>query len=195
MGTPTRSSLTLFALSLSFLTVCLSVVSLPMPAQTFYGSIVGAVTDASGGSVSGAAVTLTNIGTSGKRTAETDALGNYRFVDLLPGNYRLEDRGDWLQASHTRADCGGSSSHGPHRCGVAGGRSHPDGGSLGPEALLQTESASLGQVVESRTVQEMPLNGRNVLNLAGLVPGVVPQGNQADSTMGTPTGQQYLRVW
>jgi hypothetical protein len=53
-------------------------------------------------------------------------------------------------------------------------------------SLLQTENSSLSQVVEGRTVQEMPLNGRNVLNLVSLVPGVVPQG----STSGNPMGNQ-----
>lgn len=50
--------------------------------------------------------------------------------------------------------------------------------------LLQPDTTSLGQVVDARKVQEMPLNGRNVLNLVSLVPGVVPQGQ----AMGTPTG-------
>ena len=45
--------------------------------------------------------------------------------------------------------------------------------------LMQTENASLGQVVSEQTVQETPLNGRNVLNLASLVPGVVTQGGAA----------------
>jgi hypothetical protein len=42
--------------------------------------------------------------------------------------------------------------------------------------LLQTENANLSQVVNSRSVEELPVNGRNILNLAALVPGVVPQG-------------------
>ena len=45
--------------------------------------------------------------------------------------------------------------------------------------LMQTETGSLGQVVNSETVQEIPLNGRNVLNLTSLVPGVVTQGGAA----------------
>ena len=43
--------------------------------------------------------------------------------------------------------------------------------------LLQTESGTLSQVVEQKTVQEMPLNGRNVFSLLALLPGVVPQGS------------------
>jgi hypothetical protein len=54
--------------------------------------------------------------------------------------------------------------------------------------LLQTDTSSLGTVVESRKVQEMPLNGRNVINLVTLVPGVVAQG----SSMTNPTGQNIF---
>ena len=56
--------------------------------------------------------------------------------------------------------------------------------------LLQTETTSLGQVVESRRVLEMPLNGRNVLSLVALVPGVVPQGLSQIN----PTGQNIFSV-
>jgi hypothetical protein len=55
-------------------------------------------------------------------------------------------------------------------------------------ALLQTETSSLGTVVDQRKVQEMPLNGRNVLNLVTLVNGVVAQGN----AMQNPTGQNIF---
>jgi hypothetical protein len=54
--------------------------------------------------------------------------------------------------------------------------------------LLQTENASLSQVVSTRSVQQLPLNGRNVLNLVALVPGVVPQG----STEGNLTGKNVF---
>ena len=72
----------------SLVMVALSFASLQ--AQTTYGSIVGTVTDASGSVVPGATVTATNLGTNDKRTAQTDAAGTFRFVDLVPANYRLE---------------------------------------------------------------------------------------------------------
>ena len=61
-----------------------------LPAQSFYGSMVGTVTDATGAVVSDASVTLINMGTSERRTAATDVSGNYQFVNLVPGRYRLE---------------------------------------------------------------------------------------------------------
>jgi hypothetical protein len=49
--------------------------------------------------------------------------------------------------------------------------------------LVQTDSAILGQVVEGRQVDEMPLSGRNVMNLVLLVPGVVTQGGAGGSPL------------
>jgi len=59
-------------------------------AQSFYGSMVGTVTDASGAVISEATVTLINLGTSERRAATTDGSGNYQFVNLVPGPYRIE---------------------------------------------------------------------------------------------------------
>jgi len=58
--------------------------------QTFYGSIVGSVTDASSSAMPQAGVTLTNLGTGERRTMQADASGNYQFVNLVPGQYKVE---------------------------------------------------------------------------------------------------------
>jgi hypothetical protein len=83
--------------------------------QTFYGSLVGSVTDAPGVGVSGAAVTATNNSTGERRTAKTDSDGAYRRVNLIPGRYKVEieqpglkrytrDQIDLTVASVIRAD-------------------------------------------------------------------------------------------
>ncbi len=156
--------------------------------QTFFGSVVGTLTDASGASVPGAPVVLTNTGTSERRAAESDSSGNYQFVNLVPGRYKIDiekagfkhvTRDEIVVEVQTtvRIDV-------PMQIGDIGQTVEV----TAQTPLLQTESASLGQVVESRKVQEMPLNGRNVLNLVALVPGVVPQGN----AMANPTGQNIF---
>ena len=71
-------------------TIFLLLCSLPLPAQTFYGSIVGTITDASKAVIPGVSVVVTNIETSERRSAVTDAAGNYRFVNLIPASYRME---------------------------------------------------------------------------------------------------------
>src|SRR5580698_2350678 len=58
-------------------------------AQSTYGSLVGIVTDASGGVIPDAKVTLTNTATTESRTALTSATGAYQFVNLIPGHYDI----------------------------------------------------------------------------------------------------------
>ncbi|MFN9266817.1 MAG: carboxypeptidase-like regulatory domain-containing protein, partial [Acidobacteriota bacterium] len=59
-------------------------------AQTLYGSLVGNVSDSSGGAIVQANITLTNSGTGDRRTAQSGADGAYQFVNLPPGQYRVE---------------------------------------------------------------------------------------------------------
>jgi hypothetical protein len=150
--------------------------SLPLMAQSSYGSVVGTVVDNSQASVAGADVVLVNTGTSERRTMQTDASGNYQFVNLVPGTYRvdIERQGfkhltrDSIQVevqSISRIDA-------TLQVGDVGQTVEV----TEQTPLLQTENASVGQVVQGREVTEMPLNGRNVMNLIALAAGVVPQG-------------------
>lgn len=167
---------------------CMTQLTLPLRAQISYGSIVGTVTDASGAVVPEATVTLTKIGTAERRIAQSNTDGNYEFVNLLPGRYRVEvektgfkhlTRDDIpveVQAT-VRVDAS-------MQVGEVGQTVEV----TGQAPLLQTDTSSLGTIVESRKVQEMPLNGRNVINLITLVPGVVAQGD----AMTNPTGQNIF---
>src|SRR5712671_2301533 len=158
--------------------------------QTFYGSIVGTVTDATGAAAPGSGVTLINLGTSERRVAETDAQGNYQFVNLVPGRYRI----DVQKAGFKRLTRDEVQVEVQAAVRIDATLEIGDVGQVvevkADTPLLQTETSSLGQVVEARAVQQMPLNGRNVLNLVALVPGVVPQGQ----SMGNPTNTN-ISAW
>jgi hypothetical protein len=185
-----ESSLFHFRGRVFLLAACGLVSAWMLSAQTFYGSIVGTVTDASRAAIPGAAVTLINTGTSDHRAATTDSFGNYEFVNLVPGVYRIEVQKSGFKRltrdeihvevqSTLRIDA-------PLQVGDVGQVVEVSAES----PLLQTETSSLGHVVEARAVQEMPLNGRNVINLVALVPGVVPQGQ----SMGNPTNTN-ISAW
>src|SRR5713226_9220234 len=58
-------------------------------AQTTNGAIVGSVTDSSDAAISGAAVTITNLGTNQKRSASTGSDGSYRVLNLPVGDYEV----------------------------------------------------------------------------------------------------------
>jgi len=153
-------------------------------AQAFYGSLVGTVTDASSGAVAGASVAAINNSTGERRTSVTDSDGTYRFVNLIPGRYKVEvehagfkrytrDQIEVNVDTTVRADVS-----------LAVGEVTQSVEVSAQAALLQSESAALGQVVSNRSVQELPLNGRNVLNLINTSPGVVPQGSSEGSLTG-----------
>jgi len=144
--------------------------------QAFYGSIVGTVTDQSNAAVHGATVTLTNMGTEERHQTLTGAFGGYQFLNLIPGNYKVDveqvgfkratrEQVEVTVAGAVRADISMQVGDVTQSVEVQASA-----------ALLQTENANLSQVVNSRSVEELPVNGRNILNLAALVPGVVPQG-------------------
>ena len=162
----------------------------PVGAQTFYGSIVGTVTDSSGAVVPGANVTITDLATNGSRKALTDSSGNYSFVSLLPATYRVEVAGTSFKRFERQ----------PIQVTVdttvrvdatlqVGSTSETIEVNTQPP-LLQTESGSLGETIEANQVEAMPLNGRNTFNLMTLVPGVVGEGNStgaAQMNKGTST--------
>src|ERR1700746_3183261 len=74
-----------------FIAMLASVLSAtPSFSQNVYGTIAGTVTDPSGAAITTASVTLTNLDTNVKHAIETDASGNYTFVNILPGRYKVE---------------------------------------------------------------------------------------------------------
>jgi hypothetical protein len=159
-------------------------------AQNVYGTIRGTATDASGADVADATVTLTNLDNGEKHSITTDTSGNYTFVNILPGRYKLEgEKGGFKKfvrepiivqiESGLRVDIS-----------LVVGAQTETVEVTSEVPLLQPETNSLGQVVEQRSVTELPLNGRNPLALVALVPGVVPQGQPSagNSSTGNPVG-------
>jgi hypothetical protein len=175
-----KLSQALFALTL--LIACLAVSS---RAQTFYGSVVGNVADSNGAVVPNAKILLINLGTSERRLIESDNDGNFKFVNLVPGNYRVElEKAGFKRLTREPVVVEVQSAVRLDLVLQIGDVTQVVE-ITAQTPLLQPENTSLGQVVDSRKVQEMPLNGRNVLNLVSLVPGVVPQGQSMQNPTGT----------
>ena len=152
--------------------------------QTFYGTIVGTVNDVSGAAMAGAAVTVTNTSTSERHTVETAADGGYRFVNLVPGTYSMTiEKTGFKKATRESITVDVAAIVRVDTSMEIGDVSQSIEVSAAA-ALLQTENASLSQVVSTRSVEELPLNGRNVLNLVSLSPGVVPQGSSDGNLTG-----------
>src|SRR5260370_39517312 len=74
----------------AFIVVFVTLSCLGARAQSTYGAIVGSVTDISGAAITDANVTLTNVGTSEKRSQSSGSDGLFTFVNLFPGHHRVD---------------------------------------------------------------------------------------------------------
>lgn len=148
-------------------------------AQTSTADILGTVTDAAGATLPNSTVTLVNLDTNDRRTFQTDKSGAFTFSSLNPGRYSLK-----IEAA------GFNTASGNEITLAAGDRRRIDTAmTIGTATetvqvtsaspALQTDSSSLATTVTERSVEDLPLNGRNYITLTQLVPG---------ATEGTPNG-------
>jgi hypothetical protein len=159
--------------------------SLSLHGQSTYGTVDGSVLDSSGAAVAGAQVTLTNTGTQETRTQPTGNEGLYQFVNVFPGQYRLDVEKAGFK-HFTRNDVVVQVQQDTHILATLPVGQVTETVEVTAETpLLQAETSSLGQVVEERKANELPLNGRNIFNLITISPAAVAQGGSG----GTPVGQ------
>ena len=174
----------LLSWAFSFCTLAAMLCCPQLKAQTSYGAISGTVMDPTAAAIAEAEVTLTNSATGEKQVQRSSPDGLYEFVNLKPATYKIDvEKAGFKHISRpdvivqvdqkVRIDLTMQVGEVSQTIEVTG-----------ETPLLQSETSSLGQVVEGRKVTELPLNGRNVFNLITLAPSVVPQG----SAGGTPVG-------
>lgn len=171
-----------------YLVAALGVVTTVVPfcyAQNTSGSVVGVVIDSSGASMASTDVVLTNLGTNAKRKENTNADGLYQFLNVLPGQYSVEVSKTGFKRILRSPVTVETQSTAKIDIALTVGDVSQTIEVTAQTPLLQPESSSLGQVVDQRKTTELPLNGRNPLNLVALVPSVVPQGG----SMSNPNGQ------
>ena len=140
--------------------------------QVERASIVGTLRDASGSVVPGVTVRVTNESTNTATTLTTDASGEYSATNLTPGSYRIEAEKSGFSRRVYR-------NFPVQVAQVARLDITLDVGAVEQTVevttqvpLLQTENASVGQVIAEKPIAELPLNGRNFAQLAVLAPGV-----------------------
>jgi hypothetical protein len=141
-------------------------------AQVDTGSIVGTVTDPSGAVVGGAKVTLTNEGTGMSLTTTTGTDGVYKFSPVRIGTYKVETTAQGFQTTTqtgVKVDIGTNVAL---NFTLKPGSQTETVEVTASTPVLQTQDASVGQVVDQRSVNDLPLNGRNFTFLAQLAAGV-----------------------
>ncbi len=173
----------------------------PLCAQVDTGTILGTVADTSGAAISGATVTMTNTGTGAALSTTTGADGSYKFTPVRIGNYKLTATYKGFETV-TQVDI--SVNIGQNvvvNFSLKPGQVSQSIEVTAAAPVLQSQDASVGQVVDSRSVNNLPLNGRNFTFLAQLAAGVnTPQadtrGNAASGAFSAngnrPAQNNYL---
>ena len=171
--------------ALFFSAVLVITTSLSLYGQSTYGTVDGSVLDSSGAAIADAQVTLTNKGTQDKRVQNTGAEGLFQFVNVNSGQYRLDIEKAGFK-HFTRDPVVVEVQQDSHIVATLPVGQVSETVEVTAETpLLQVETSSLGQVVEQRKANELPLNGRNIFNLITISPAAVAQGGSG----GTPVGQ------
>ena len=154
-------------------------------AQATSGTILGTVTDATGAVVSSTTVQLISAGTGTKLTAQTNGSGYYQFVDVIPGTYKIVVQKEGFKQLSRAGIVLQTEARIQVDLQLTVGASTETVEVTASTPLIEADNVALGTVVDERETNELPLNGRNVMNLTALVPSVVALGE----TSGSPTGQ------
>jgi outer membrane receptor protein involved in Fe transport len=163
-------------------------------AQVTTADILGTVTDSTGAIVPGAEIKVISAATGDVRTAKSDERGEYVITALQAGHYRIE-----IQAASFKKQII------PDLLAAAGDRARVDahltaGGTAetvevqASSPLLQTDNSSIGSTLVEKSVQDLPLNGRNFVQLAQITaganegpPGGLGSGSRPDDRRQTST--------
>src|SRR5262245_48149885 len=140
--------------------------------QSLTGATVsGQVSDSSGAVISGAEVTIVNDNNGQLRKSASDAAGRFRFAYLPSGSYRVRVQAAGFSDEERRLNLlVGQAFEIPFELTVAKSSEIVSVSSEGP--VVETARTQLSEVITPREVTNLPLNGRNYLDLALLVPGV-----------------------
>src|SRR6266850_1290230 len=141
-------------------------------AQITSGTITGVVTDTSGAAVAGASVTIASTQTGSVRTATTNSEGNFSFPELSPGVYNITV----TKQGFKKVEQKGVEAHVADLNNVT--IKMPVGGMVetvevqASAVQVETQTGVVGNLVTGEQVRELPLNGRNFVQLTTMMPGV-----------------------
>ena len=146
---------------------------LPLAAQT--SSLQGIITDPTGAIVPGAVVTITNTETSASRQEVTDETGAYRFLQVLPGPYKVEAQlpGFSTKVSNIVLQVGQPATL---NLELAVGQTTDIVNVMAETTTINTQDATVGNPFTEEQIIQLPLQTRNVVALLSLEPGVASSG-------------------
>jgi len=153
--------------------LCLLLAPVQVQAQSFTASLQGTVKDSTGAVVQGARLTLVNEATNVRQEKLSDSHGLYLFTLLPPGTYKLTVDTPGFQTSVRSGMVLQVQQQAEVDIVLSVGDVATSVQVAGEAPRLDSVTATLGRVLENRSLQSMPLASRSILDLANLTPGVV----------------------
>lgn len=163
-------------------------------AQSSGGSIAGQVTDQSGAVVSAITITLLNEGTGATRNTGTDASGNYNFPLVPPGIYTVRAAAQGFRSFEVTSLEVQVGQQVTENIQLTIGDASTKVEVVASAPVLDQRSAEVGQVIGQNEVVALPLNGRNFMDLAKLVPGVTELAGTSQSNGLAINGQRANQI-
>ena len=160
--------------------------------QTSAG-VKGVVTDSSGAVVPGARIEVTNLDNGTRRETATTDSGEYQFPLLQPGRYSIGARKQGFKTVTRNGVALELNQNAQIDFTMAAGEVNETIEVEAAAPLLESNTSSVGQVIEAKAVSDLPLNGRNFAQLAILGPGVTGVGYSASGTIGSGTRPDDMR--
>jgi outer membrane receptor protein involved in Fe transport len=155
--------------------VCAIFLTANVWAQDATGKIIGSISDASGGFVTGAKITVTNLATQASKTATTDANGFYQILQLPIGDYQVTAEATGFSKTQSAGKSALEINQTLRIDLQLQVGSVTDTVSVSAQSSgVETENATVGGTVTGQAVFELPLNGRNALDLISTMPGATP---------------------
>jgi hypothetical protein len=146
---------------------------LPLAAQEARGTLLGRVTDSTDALVVGARIEAQNVDTGVKLSSITNRTGDYIFPLLVPGNYTVRAEHPGFKTFTRSGIVLRVNDQVSINVTLEIGQSTQTVEVKADSPLLDTSSASFGQVIDSRTINELPLKDGMVVTMATLSPGVI----------------------
>src|SRR5205823_4848267 len=156
-----------------FLTLLSAFFIVPLTAQEARGTLLGRVTDSSDALIVGAKVEALNVDTGVRFTSSTNHTADYIFPLLVPGNYSVKVEHPGFKTYTRSGIIVRVNDQVAINVSMELGQSSQTVEVKADSPLLDTSSASMGQVIQSRTINELPLKDGMVVTMATLSPGVI----------------------
>ena len=172
----------IYALSLAVL-----LLAVPVLAQLPTGTILGTVKDSTGAAVPGATITILNVDTGASRTLMSAADGNFNVPELPTGHYEVKAEHEGFKIINRTGITLDVTAQAVVNFTLEVGTTTQEVVVTGEAPIVNTQDATLGGLVNEQYMQDLPVNGRNYVDLSLIEPGV----NQDKNSSGGKTATSF----